>query len=422
MPGCEAVTRGSLSLATIAGARLCRVVPLVMIAGAPACAEPPVVPVPVVEGPTEPGEPGSPAAWAHAIEFEGGVIMDAIATPDAVAPGDSLRVDVRVQGRADGLRIRAIAWPPRAGARQVAQGGVGAPPWEVPLDPRARVVEQPLALGAEAIAIPVPDPWFPPQLLVTLELLDGDRRVPAIAGPRREDGVAMLALVDVPARPPTVVAAPMPVPPVLDGRIDDPAWIAAEPWPLVHSLDGEPYDERPATVRLGWDAAALYVAAEITDPDIWSEYGRRDDPLWNQEVFELFVFGDAERRDYLELQVSPRGTVFDARFARYREGDEAWNGRWEAAVDLRGTLDDRRDHDEGWSAELAIPWAEICEHTEASCPPSPGQTLRINAFRFERPQGPQGDARPAVGLALAPPRVPDFHAPELAAVLELGGA
>jgi hypothetical protein len=188
---------------------------------------------------------------------------------------------------------------------------------------------------------------------------------------------------------------------------------------MVHSLDGEPYDERPSTVRLGWDAAALYVAAEIDDPDVWSEYERRDDPLWNQEVFELFVLGAADRRRYLELQVSPRGTAFDARFARYRDGDEAWNGRWQAAVDLRGTLDDRRDRDDGWSVELSIPWAEICEHTQTTCPPAPGQTLRINAFRFERPQG---EGRPPVGLSLAPPRVPDFHAPELSAVLELGGA
>lgn len=403
-------THGPRRLAALAG---------VMLASTLACADPPAPAVPVIEGPSDATEPG---AWAQALEFEGGVIIDAIATPDAVEPGQPLRVDLRVQGPVEGLRARFIVSPPRAAARQVARGGVGAPPVELPLDARARVTQAPLAAGAQSIELPVPDPWFPPQLLVTLELLDGDRRVPAHAGPRREDGVAMLALVDVPARPPTIVAAPMPAPPVIDGRPDDPGWAAAEAWPLVHSLDGEPYPDRPGTVRLAWDANALYVAAEITDPDVWSEYARRDDPLWNQEVFELFVFGDAERRGYLELQVSPRGTVFDARFARYRKGDEAWNGRWQAAVDLRGSLDDRRDRDEGWSAELSIPWAEICEHTETSCPPSPGQTLRINAFRFERPQGSEAHPPAPVGLALAPPRVPDFHAPELSAVLELGGA
>ena len=70
----------------------------------------------------------------------------------------------------------------------------------------------------------------------------------------------------------------------------------------------------------------------------------------------------------------------------------------------------------GFGVELAVPWAEICEHTDASCPPAAGQRLRVNACRFERP----ADA-PPIGLALGPPRVPDFHAPDDAPVLELGG-
>jgi hypothetical protein len=384
---------------------------MVLVGLAMACGDSPVVPTKVIEGPAE------PAAWDHAIRFEGGVVVDAIAVPDTVEPGASLPIALRVQGPVQALRARVSAWPPRAGARQVAQGGVGALPVEVPADPRVRVVEQPLALGEQVLQLPMPAPWHLPQVLVTLELLAGDERVPAVDGPRREDGVAMLALVDVPARPTVIVAPPMPAPPQLDGRLDEPGWAAAQPHPLVDSLEGEPYEERPGSVRMAWDATALYVGAEITDPDVWSDFTRRDDPLWNQEVFELFVLGQADRRDYLELQVSPRGVVFDARFARYRKGDEAWNGRWQAAVDLRGTLDDRRDRDEGWSAELAIPWTEICEHTKTPCPPAAGQTLRINAFRFERPH-----ERPPIGLALSPPRVPDFHAPEHAAVLELGGA
>lgn len=419
MPRRGTKATGATPLAAIAAALVRRGVPLVALASGPACGDARAPAVPVIEGAPATGERG---AWAHAIEFAGGVVVDAIAAPDSAAPGQPLRVQLRVAGPVEGLRARVIVWPPRAGARQVARGGVGALPVELPLDARARVHEAPLVAGEQSLELLVPDPWFPPQLLVTLELLDGERRIPALTGPRREDGVALLALVDVPAHPPTIVAAPLAVPPTLDGRPDEPGWAAAEPWPLVHSLDGEPYPDRPATVRLAWDATALYVAAEITDPDVWSEYARRDDPLWNQEVFELFVFGNADRRRYLELQVSPRGTVFDARFAQYRKGDEAWNGRWQAAVGLRGTLDDRRDRDEGWSAELSIPWAEICEHTATSCPPTPGQTLRINAFRFERPQGPRDAPPPPVGLALAPPRVPDFHAPELSAVLELGGA
>lgn len=357
-----------------------------------------------------------PGAWSQRYRFEGGVTVDRVHTPARVEPGEVMTLRFGVEGPAQGLTLRLTAWPPRPGSRQVALGGVGAPPVTIPRDPRAQIHTQDLVAGEQTIELTLPRPWHPRQVLLTLELLDGDTPRRALQGPRREDGVAMLALIDVPARPTPVVAVPMPAPPRLDGRLDEPGWARAEVHPLVRSLDGEPYLDRPGTVRWAWDAQALYVAAQIEDPDVWSEYTQHDQPLWKQEVFEVFVFGDAERRGYLELQVSPRGTTFDARFEHYRKGDEAWDGRWEAAVDLRGTLDQRRDRDQGWSAELAIPWAEVCAHTEVTCPPRPGQTLVVNAFRFERPH-----KRPPVGLALSPPRVPDFHAPENAAVLELGG-
>ncbi|MEM7153058.1 MAG: carbohydrate-binding family 9-like protein [Myxococcota bacterium] len=376
--------------------------------GAAACGEPATAPEVKVEAPAPAG------TWSHAIVFEGGVGFSAIETPDEVEPGASLELSWRVEGPTEGLVARVGAWPPRAGSRQVALGGLGAPPVEVPVDARASFVEQPLTAQMQ-VSLPLSTPWHTPQVLVTVELLDGDDRVPATGGPRRHDGVAQLALVDVAKRPTQVVAVSMASPPVLDGRLDEPGWSEATAYPMFHSLDGEPYLERPGTVRWAWDAQALYVGADIRDPDVWSEYQRRDDPLWNQEVFEVFVFGDDRRRDYLELQVSPRGTVFDSRFEHYRKGEPAWNGQWQAAVDLRGTLDDRRDRDEGWSAELSIPWTEICAHTEVSCPVQPGVQLRINAFRFERPH-----KGPTLGLALSPPRVPDFHAPENAAVLKLG--
>ncbi len=385
--------------------------PLLAVLVGSACGRPAPAPIPRSEGEVEDG------TWAHVLRFDGDIGVRGIVAPERVEPGSTFTVSFVVEGIAPGTAARVGAWPPRPVSRQVALGGQGAPPVEVPLDPRVFMQTLELSAGEQRVELSLPAPWHSRQVVVTLELLDGDRRVPAIDGPRREDGLAMLAMIDVPVRPTAVVAVPMASPPQLDGKLDEPGWSEAVAHPMVHSLDGEPYDERPSTVRWAWDAEALYVGASIEDPDVWSEYTEHDDPLWKQEVFEVFVFGDAERRGYLELQVSPRGTTFDARFEQYRKGDEAWDGRWRAAVDLRGTVDERRDRDEGWSAELAIPWDEICAHTEVTCPPQAGQQFVVNAFRFER-----APKRPPVGVALSPPRVPDFHAPKNAAVLELGGA
>jgi hypothetical protein len=112
--------------------------------------------------------------------------------------------------------------------------------------------------------------------------------------------------------------------------------------------------------------------------------------------------------------VSPRGVTFDARFERYRKGDEAWDGTWTAAAQVVGDVDDRGGRDRGWSAEIAVPWAEICAHTQTSCPPRAGATTRVNAFRLDRPK-----RGAPLAWALSPTREPDFHAPANAAILEL---
>src|SRR5690606_41979775 len=130
------------------------------------------------------------------------------------------------------------------------------------------------------------------------------------------------------------------------------------------SMDGEP----DASVRgarevgsLGWLAAALgtrvafawedeflYAAADPPDEDLWTEYHRRDGPLYKQEAFELFVAGTNAGHHYLEYQVSARGVTFDARFPRYRAGAEAWDSRWRTAVIAAGARAWRGDRDTGW--------------------------------------------------------------------------
>jgi hypothetical protein len=77
---------------------------------------------------------------------------------------------------------------------------------------------------------------------------------------------------------------------------------------LGQSLDGEPDPSasavdvralgedalaagRGTTLRVGWDEAALYVAASLPDEDLWSDYEAQDDPLYKQEAFEFFVAG-----------------------------------------------------------------------------------------------------------------------------------
>ena len=59
------------------------------------------------------------------------------------------------------------------------------------------------------------------------------------------------------------------------------------------------------------------------------------------------------------------GTVYDTKLDKpYRDGgrrDDAWTlDGMKLAVHVDGTINDDRDRDRGWTAELAIPWTALC--------------------------------------------------------------
>ncbi len=354
---------------------------------------------------------------AGAIAFEDGARVSGIAVePDPLVPGEPLTVRFTVERPAASMRVGVR--PPLDGGREVALGGPDAPPATLPPDPRAAFVDVEGA-GELSVELELASPFHPRTAMITLER----EGAIAIAGPRTRDGRALLALPDVAAKPTEAEAVRATI--AVDGVLDDAAWKDAPPHVLTRSLDGEPVvlgarregdpGLPPTEARFAWDDRNLYIGATLPDADIRGTYERHDDELWKEEAFEVFVFGDATRSSpYHELQLSPHGVTFDKRFTKYRVGDQAWTSSWTTAVHVDGTIERAKDRDVGWTLEAAIPWDEICELTEVSCPPAPGATLRINVFRLERPR--KGDP---VALSLSPTRVPDFHAPENAAILHL---
>jgi hypothetical protein len=347
---------------------------------------------------------------AGSIGFADGTrVFDVEVSPVPLLPGGACTVKWKMASRTPAGTVHMGVLPPRSGARQRLRE-----PGPVPVDPRDRWVSVASSEGASQAEITLPDEWHPQTAMILMKLEDpSGGLVPAASGPRRADGVAVLASVAVEARPTEAVARKAVIAPVLDGRLDDAVW-GEGAHELVHSIGGEPFSGAATRVYFAYDDSFLYVAGDLPDRDLWTTYTQHDDPLYKQEVFEVFVAAENDGTDYLEYQVSARNVTFDARFERHRRGDTGWNGSFETAVDVRGTIGDRSDRDQGWSVEIAIPWQEICENTRVECPPQAGQRLRVNAFRLEHPR-----KAPAFGLALSPTRRPDFHAWGNAAVLVL---
>jgi len=209
-------------------------------------------------------------------------------------------------------------------------------------------------------------------------------------------------------------------PPVLDGRIDDPAWSRS---PLIERFrraqDGEPATYA-TSARLCWDDENLYLAFRCEDPLIWATMTQRDEHLWDEEVVEFFVSPSGDLRRYFEIEVNPLGVICDLDITNhytYKVGSESISGDidWNAenmrvAVTVDGKVNDPQTTDISWTVEIAIPFGDLGRLT-----PTPGEVWRCNLFRIDR-GAESGDEFTCWSPTLVDP--PAFHRPQYFGFLE----
>lgn len=151
-------------------------------------------------------------------------------------------------------------------------------------------------------------------------------------------------------------------PPVIDGLLGDVAWATAdEVEPFFKYQSGGAPPAAATSLRLLWDDAYLYVAMRAADVDIRSSCARtgacgNDAALFNGDVLELFVRTSIDSTRYHELEWSPLGEVFDARFeTRFGAPGTSWQSGLNVAVAIEGTVDNPSDTDLGWAVEARVP-------------------------------------------------------------------
>lgn len=180
-------------------------------------------------------------------------------------------------------------------------------------------------------------------------------------------------------------------PPVIDGKLDDPAWGDA-PWSdLFLDIEG---DQRPfplfrTRMKMLWDDRCLYIAAELEEPHVWANLTEHDAVIFYDNDFEVFLDPDGDNHNYAELEMNALNTTWDLFLPKpYRDGGPALHD-WEirglkTAVAIDGTLNDPTDRDQGWTLEIAWPLANVKEFApKSSFPPEEGARWRINFSRVE---------------------------------------
>ena len=188
-------------------------------------------------------------------------------------------------------------------------------------------------------------------------------------------------------------------PPVIDGTLDDPAWLAAAWTEPFIDIRGTAWPEPAWTTRakIAWDDAHLYIAAELEEPHLWATLADRDAILYREHDFEVFIDPDGDALDYYELEINTLGTEFDLFLPRPYNRKGKANVGWDmvglrTAVALDGTLNDPSDEDRGWTVEIAIPWSALRPPEGGTAADDPRDTDRyatVEEGRHEPGAGPR---------------------------------
>lgn len=151
------------------------------------------------------------------------------------------------------------------------------------------------------------------------------------------------------------------------------------------------------------------------DAGVVATYTGRDDPLWKEDVYEVFLSPYEKPTIYFEFEVNPLGALFDARVEspQLRRDTMRVATEWDCpGFEARVTRQETRR----WSASLRIPLDALLDGTTLDVlrdGATPAQ-WRANFFRVDRGLA---DEFSAWSPTLADPA--DFHVPEKFGTLRL---
>lgn len=182
--------------------------------------------------------------------------------------------------------------------------------------------------------------------------------------------------------------------------------------------------------KMLWDKEYLYIAAVIDEEHIWAYQDKKDQIVFHENDFEVFIDPDGDGENYYELEINALNTNFDLFLPKtYRKGGWA-QMKWDieglkSAVSIDGTINDSRDKDKRWILEIAIPFASLKNENVPAIIPENGSVWRINFSRvnwqhdidengkYSRKKNPETSRNlPEYNWVWSPQGVINMHIPE----------
>ena len=207
--------------------------------------------------------------------------------------------------------------------------------------------------------------------------------------------VACLLVASAPGGPPAGAQEKSPGPvlrvPKTDdfevtGRGDSPAWEKArwEPLPL-RTTGGR---DLPTRVKVLYSATGLYVLMDAADAAVTATMNADFLDLWNEDVFEFFLWPDPRHPVYFEYEISPLGFELpilipnlDGKFLGWRPWHYEGPRKTRKATSTVGGPKQPGAKITGWKAEVFVPY-ELLTPLQ-NVPPKPGARWRANFYRVD---------------------------------------
>jgi len=173
----------------------------------------------------------------------------------------------------------------------------------------------------------------------------------------------------------------------IDGNPKKIVWKKAGNVFLVDSVTGMEVDKK-CQVRALWSEKGVYLLYQVDDDHIWGTYKTNDEPIYNEEVVEIFLAqGKNVPKNYFEFQFSPNAIKFDAKISnptgnRQDKGfdvDVGWDcEELKFAQSFKIKKEKLKIKVGTWWTEVFIPWQSI-----GASPVKSGDIFRANFFRID---------------------------------------
>lgn len=162
-------------------------------------------------------------------------------------------------------------------------------------------------------------------------------------------------------------------------------WVALQ----RRQTDGHPYESR---FKMLYSSTGLYFLMEGTDRKLTATMNEDFMDLWNEDVFEVFLWTDERDPVYFEYEISPLNKELailvpnlGGQFLGWRPWHYERDRLTRKATSTMGGPTQPQASIQGWRAEFFVPYTLL--KPLRNIPPKPGTRWRANFYRVDYDNG-----------------------------------